>query len=80
MAKRRKTRFEISQSFHVNETEVERLLECGRTTAEKIFNVARLADMRELGANYFDHRKVRLKTVLKAAGISEEEMKEKIQP
>jgi hypothetical protein len=80
VAKRKKTRFEISQSFHVNEAEVERLLECGRTTAGKIFDVARLTDMHELGANYFDHRKVRLTSVLKAAGISEREMKEKIQP
>ena len=78
MAKRRKSRYEISRSFHVNQTEVERLLECGMTTAEKIFNSARMADMHELGSNYFNHRTVRLTSVLKAAGISEEEMREKI--
>ena len=47
-------------------------------TAEKIFNSARMADMHELGSNYFNHRTVRLTSVLKAAGISEEEMREKI--
>ena len=79
MARRReKTRAEIAAAFYVNRSEIDRLLECGRVTAEKIFNSARLTDMHELGANYFDHNKVRLSSALKAAGISEQEMKAKV--
>ena len=78
MARREKTRVEISNAFTVNKSEIDRLLECGRVTAEKIFNSASQTDLHELGANYFDRRKVRLTSVLKAAGISEQEMKAKV--
>ena len=56
MARREKTRAEIAAAFYVNRAEIDRLLECGRVTAEKIFNSARLTDMHELGANYFEFR------------------------
>lgn len=80
MARRKKTRLEISQAFHVNEAEIERLLECGRASAVRIFISAQRTDKHELGDNYFNPRKVRLTSVLKAAGITEQEMREKIQP
>lgn len=79
MARREKTRAEISNAFHVNKSEIDRLLGCGRPTALKIFNSASDMDAKELGANYFNHSTVRLTSVLKVAGISEQELKQKVQ-
>lgn len=78
MPRREKTREEIANSFHVNRAEIARLLDCGMVTARKIFTSASERDAKELGANYFNPGKVRLTSVLKAAGISEEEMKAKV--
>lgn len=79
MTRLKKTREEIAGSFHVNRSEIDRLLGCGRPTAVKIFNSASDMDARELGANYFNHSTVRLTSVLKVAGISEQELKQKVQ-
>ena len=79
MTRLKKTREEIAESFHVNRSEIDRLLGCGRPTAVKIFDSASDIDARELGANYFNRSTVRLTSVLKVAGISEQELKQKVQ-
>jgi hypothetical protein len=79
MTRLKKTREEIAESFHVNKSEIDRLFGCGRPTAVKIFNSASDIDARELGANYFNRSTVRLTSVLKVAGISEQELKQKVQ-
>lgn len=79
MRRPEKTREEIAEAFHVNKSEIARLLGCGWPTAVKIFNSASDLDTRELGANYFDHGTVRLTSVLKVTGISEQELKQKVQ-
>jgi len=79
MRRPEKTREEIAEAFHVNKSEIARLLGCGWPTAVKIFNSASDLDARELGANYFDHGTVRLTSVLKVTGISEQELKQKVQ-
>ena len=79
MRRPEKTREEIADAFHVNKSEIDRLLGCGRPTAVKIFNSASDMDARELGANYFNRNTVRLTSVLKVAGISEQELKQKVQ-
>lgn len=79
MTRLKKTREEIAGSFYVNKSGIDRLLGCGRLTAIKIFNSASDIDARELGANYFNRSTVRLTSVLKVAGISEQELKQKVQ-
>ena len=78
MSKRKKTVQEITTSFHVCSTEIGRLFECGRVMSDQIFDRARIIDRNELRENYLDESKVRLTSVLRVMGISEEELRRKI--
>lgn len=78
MSKKKKTIHEIATSFHVNLSEIARLFGCGAAMANKIFVRARAIEWEELHENYLDSNKVRLTTVLKVMGISEEEFQRKI--
>ncbi len=78
MSRRKKTIHEIATSFHVNLSEISRLFGCGAAMANKIFVRARAIEWEELHENYLDSNKVRLTTVLKVMGISEEEFQRKI--
>lgn len=78
MSRRKKTIHEIATSFHVNLSEIARLFGCGAAMADKIFVKAKKIDYTELQENYLDSNKVRLTTVLKVMGISEEEFQRKI--
>ena len=78
MSKRKKTVQEIASSFHVCVTEIGRLFGCGRVMADQIFDRARNIDRNELRENYLDEAKVRLTSVLRVMGISEEELRRKV--
>lgn len=76
--KRRKTVREIATSFHVNVCEISRLFRFGRVMADKTFDKARAIDIDELRENYMDYNKVRLSSVLRVLGITDEELWRKI--
>jgi hypothetical protein len=46
--------------------------------SDQIFDRARIIDRNELRENYLDESKVRLTSVLRVMGISEEELRRKI--
>lgn len=73
----KRTKHELARAFHIRQGEISTLFDCGRATAVKTFDKAQLIDMDELGGNYFDHTTVRLSSVLRVLGISEEEMLKK---
>lgn len=56
-------------------SDIERLMDCSRTTAEKIYRQADKIDATELGRNR-GTRMVRQSSALRAVGITAEEMRE----
>lgn len=75
--KKKRTRQEIARSFHVRQADIATLFECGRVTAVQTFDKAQQLDLKELGDNYIDKNKVRLTSVLRVFGITNEELLDK---
>lgn len=74
----KKTSEEIVKSFFVTKSEIQLLFGLTRKATAICFTRAQRLDVERLKANYFNYQTVRLKTVLEVLGLTEEELKEKI--
>ena len=74
----KKTPEEIAKSFFVTKNEIQLLFGLTRDASAHCFSRAQRLDVERLKANYFNYQTVRLKTVLEVLGLTEEELKEKI--
>lgn len=74
----KKSRAELANSFYVNRSDIASLLDISRSHAYRMFAEAQRTDRNELKQNYYNENNVRLSTVLRVAGISDEELKKKV--
>lgn len=75
---RKRSREELITRTYLNQTEIGRLLCLHRDTAIRVYTIARRLDDEELGDMVIEPRKVRMTSVLKAAGISFETLRKQI--
>jgi len=64
-----KTKREIMKSAYVTQTDIRTLLNCSQGTAHRLYGIADRIDAEMLGEWRIEPRKVRLKSLLKVAGI-----------
>lgn len=66
--------FEIANGMHITKRGIARLFEINYERSCTIFDKAQEIEIKELGSNYFDKRRVRTKTVLKLLGLTKEDV------
>lgn len=78
MPHRNKSREEIAQQFWVTKADIQKLLVCTPRLAKQLFDVSKVLEGTSEPYSVGEDNKVRVKTVLTVAGISQEEFESKI--
>ena len=80
MPHRNKSREEIAQQFWVTKADIKKLLVCSQNMAKWLFDEAKSEEARSTHYSVGEINKVRLKSVLLLADISEAELENKLKP